>query len=373
MPSAHGDLERNSGGQQADDDEHRVPCEEVPGTMPGVGRRFGHRNRCRVHHHEPDGEQQQGAPRQRSVIGRHRARVARCRAKAAEKAPGCRQLPGRAGRLLRLQPPCAQGFGLAADPVRLEPVPQARRGSGSERLTHARQLLQPQLHEFRKALAALDVAVELVEARAGRRQQHGVAGLGQRHRPLDRGGERCLRFPRARVCHRARARSAERPGRSAGPRGSRQSTDDLSGRKSCPLPSPPAISTAGRSMPSSAACVATMVVAFESSMKATRPASAIFCIRCGKPWNALSASSTLRVTRVSVDTSASAASAFSALWRPTSESADVGTRSPPPCASHVVPSKRTRPHSPSAAERRRRSIRSCGRRCASRTTAHRRG
>ncbi len=56
-----------------------------------------------------------------------------------------------------------------------------------------------------------------------------------------------------------------------------------------------------------------------------------------------------RLMRAIVATSASAASAFNALWRPTSDSDDVGTSKPPPCASQVVPSKRTSPHSPSAA------------------------
>ncbi len=116
---------------------------------------------------------------------------------------------------------------------------------------------------------------------------------------------------------RARCAGASRPISST----ARQcaSTAARSGAKSCPLPSPPAISTTGRPRPSSATCVAATVVPFESSMNSTPPASAIRCIRCGRP----SKRGERRQRRArsifaTAEASASAASAFSALCRPTS-------------------------------------------------------
>ena len=222
-----------------------------------------------------------------------------------------------------------------------------------------RGLRQPRPHQRAEPLAALDIArnwSRLAHAGDSSTASPGCASAIAR---VDGGVERADRSPRrARVPASARAISgASRPISSTARQSA--STADLSGRKSWPLPSPPAISTAGRSMPSSAACVAPTVVAFESSMNSTPPASATRSIRCGRPRNARSASSTLRSMRATVDTSASAASAFSALWRPTSASDAVGTSSSPPCASHVRADRTRRgPIRPPPRARWRRTIRS---------------
>src|SRR5258707_460873 len=61
------------------------------------------------------------------------------------------------------------------------------------------------------------------------------------------------------------------------------STAALSGAKSCPFPSPPAISTTARSMPSRAASVAATVVPLESLTNNTPPMLAARSMRWGTP------------------------------------------------------------------------------------------
>ena len=125
-------------------------------------------------------------------------------------------------------------------------------------------------------------------------------------------------------------------------------TSALSAAKSWPLPSPPAISTAGRPRPSSAACVAATVVPFESLTNRTPPISATRSIRCGRPRNAASAAMTLPSIFATVDVRASAASALSALCRPTSARSLAASSSAPPRASQDAALRCTRPQSSSA-------------------------
>ena len=123
------------------------------------------------------------------------------------------------------------------------------------------------------------------------------------------------------------------------------STLAFSGAKSWPLPSPPAISTTGRSMPSRAAWVAATVVPLESLTNKTLPISATRSMRCGKPRKAQSAASTLASILATVEVSASAASAFSALCRPTNARSLAETSSAPPRASQDTACRSTSPQS----------------------------
>ena len=114
-------------------------------------------------------------------------------------------------------------------------------------------------------VAALRVVAEHVEARAGRRQQHRVAGL--------RGGRRRGRPPPAASrcatgAHTPRkaALEARRIARRSAPRGAPcRGTRRRAALKSWPLPSPPAIMTSGPAMPATAASVAPTLVPLESS------------------------------------------------------------------------------------------------------------
>ena len=107
VPRAHRHLKRDRRGRQADRDEHRVPREEIPGAITGVVRRFGHRDRRRIHHHQTD----------------RRAAAARSTTAMRRRAPSC----GRRANCCewREQPlACGQGFGLARYRVRRKPDPQ---------------------------------------------------------------------------------------------------------------------------------------------------------------------------------------------------------------------------------------------------------
>ena len=171
----------------------------------------------------------------------------------------------------------------------LRPAPTGAAGSASRPSLGMRGLPCMCGNGGLEALAALDVIAEHVEARARRRQQHGIAGLA---RAIAR-----ATAPRARArlhdrrCAGSAARSPAHRGRAAPPRGNAPRPPAFSGAKSCPLPSPPAMSTTGRPMPSSAASVAATVVPLESLTNSTSAMSATRSIRCGKPWNAASAAS----------------------------------------------------------------------------------
>ena len=124
---------------EADRDECRVPHQEIPRAIAGVRGRFGHRDRRRIDHHQAEREQQQRGPGERRVVGEHRARARACRATTSGSLPAA--------------------------------TPWCRRS-----LTHARALLLAcALDQRGESLAALDVVAELVEARARRREQHGIA------------------------------------------------------------------------------------------------------------------------------------------------------------------------------------------------------
>ena len=132
-----------------------------------------------------------------------------------------------------------------------------------------RHLLRMRGNGGLETIAALDVVAEHVEARARGRQQ----ARRRRHVPARSRVPRQPPVP-ARIPPPARTPAsaaaiagASRPSSTT----ARQcaSTPDRSGEKSCPLPSPPAINAAGRSIPSSAASVAATVVAFESFTKST--------------------------------------------------------------------------------------------------------
>ena len=94
----------------------------------------------------------------------------------------------------------------------------------------------------------------------------------------------------------------------------------------------------GRPRPASAARVAATVVPFESSTNSTPPASAIFCIRCGRPSKRASAASTRRSI---FDDSRRERERGERVQRvvPADERADPtsGASSAPPRASHVSP------------------------------------
>ena len=208
-----------------------------------------------------------------------------------------------------------------------------------------RHLLRMRGNGGLETIAALDVVAEHVEARARGRQQHGVAGARLRDRARHGSFQSRREFDRRLHAGQRRCDRRARRGPAARPRGSARRRRIRSGEKSCPLPSPPAIKAAGRSMPSSAASVAATVVAFESFTKSTPPISATRSMRCGRPRNAASAASTLPSIVATVDVSASAASAFSALWRPTSASSLVRNSSVVPRASQSAPSCATSPQS----------------------------
>ena len=70
-----GDIRRQDSRRHED----RVAREEVPRTIARVGHGFGGRDRCRIHHHQADGQQQQRGPRERRVEGQHRTAFTRCR------------------------------------------------------------------------------------------------------------------------------------------------------------------------------------------------------------------------------------------------------------------------------------------------------
>ena len=128
-------------------------------------------------------------------------------------------------------------------------------------------------HRGLEAFAAIDVIAKHVEARAGGRQQ-------DRRRPAARARSRGRRRLRASGANSTAGVAPESAAASAGAsRPSRTtarqcaSTAGFSGAKSCPLPSPPAMSTTGRPMPSSAARVAATVVPFESLTNSTSATS----------------------------------------------------------------------------------------------------
>ena len=79
LPDLDRHLEREERRGEADREEHRVAREEIPRAIAGMRRRLRHRDRRRIHHHEPEREQQQRAPCERDVEREHRARLARQR------------------------------------------------------------------------------------------------------------------------------------------------------------------------------------------------------------------------------------------------------------------------------------------------------
>ena len=113
-------------------------------------------------------------------------------------------------------------------------------------------------------LGAVLVVAEHVEARARRRQQHRVALA----RLLERQPHRVVHVParssrHAAAFHRLRDLLAIASDQHHGARTGRHGR--LSGEKSWPLPSPPAISTHAAAIPVSAATVAPTLVPLESS------------------------------------------------------------------------------------------------------------
>ena len=121
----------------------RVPHQEIPRAVAGVRRRLGHRDRRRIHHHQAEREQQQRRPRERRVVGA---------ASRARRAPPRRR---------RTASAACRSDAVSVRRLRMRAAPSAR------------------VHERGEALAALDVVAEQVEARARRRQQHGVARLAR--------------------------------------------------------------------------------------------------------------------------------------------------------------------------------------------------
>ena len=74
------------------------------GAVAGVRRRLGHRDRRRIHHHQADREQQQRRPRERHVVGGHRARM-RAAAPRAPQRSGRSRRDAVAATRLRMTPP----------------------------------------------------------------------------------------------------------------------------------------------------------------------------------------------------------------------------------------------------------------------------
>ena len=188
-------------------------------------------------------------------------------------------------------------------------------------LTHRRPPRARALHELGEARRRARRSRGTVEARAGRRQQHGVAGLRERDRARDRRLERAAASRRAHAVP-ASARAicgASRPISSTARQ--RASTARRSGAKSWPLPSPPAISTTGRAEALErgqrrADVRALRVVDVQHAAARRRSAPSGAAGRGTRRARRAPA----RPIFATDDASASAASAFSALWRPTSGS-----------------------------------------------------
>ncbi len=200
-----------------------------------------------------------------------------------------------------------------------------RRGRGDVP-THARSPVRVRAHARREALAALDVVGELVEARAGRRQHDGVAGLRRASSPR---ATAASSVPGVSTGTAAPSSAARDPRRVAADQqhGAAVRVDRRrSGAKSWPLPSPPAISTTGRPRPSSAD-------ARRRDGRALRVVDEQDAGRLGDPLHpvrqALEARQRARAPAARSSrpptSSASAASALSALWRPTSARSARGT------------------------------------------------
>ncbi len=77
LPDPDRHLEREECCEEPDRQERRVPREEIPRAISGVGGRLGGCDRRRIHHHQAERDQQQRRPRERHVEGQHRARLAR--------------------------------------------------------------------------------------------------------------------------------------------------------------------------------------------------------------------------------------------------------------------------------------------------------
>ena len=152
----------------------------------------------------------------------------------------------------------AEGDAVPGEGHALARANSVRHGRG----VHARA--SERAHRGGEHLAPMVVVAKHVEARAGRRQEHGVArGARRPPRPPPR------RAWSARVRWgtppRARPRWPARPCRSSTACRTLLRKAAASGAKSWPLPSPPAISTSGPGMPDTAARVAPTLVPLESS------------------------------------------------------------------------------------------------------------
>ena len=233
LPCLHRDLERDERGSEAGRDEDRR-------AAAGSTTR---ESRCTT-----TPRPSRSTPNRPSRAPPRAAAASPMRAKRRRRASsaGCaaaRRAPRR---------PCGapDGRSIAVDVIalRMRALRRHARGRGSRSARRARRSWRTGRGSRTRATAAP-------------RRRACASGDGARDGRI----ERPAAFDGARAFRPARARAPARRGRSAAPRGSAHRRRRVSAAKSWPLPSPPAISTTGRSMPSSAACVAATVVPFESS------------------------------------------------------------------------------------------------------------
>ena len=127
-------------------------------------------------------------------------------------------------------------------------------------------------------------------------------------------------------CSAARINGASRPIRTTAR--AERATGAASGEKSCPLPSPPRITTRRRSAPrpDSAATVAPTLVPLLSSKYSTPATTPMGSTRCGSPRYSRKPYSMGDKAQPASQASARAARALMALWRPRMRNASAGSR-----------------------------------------------
>ena len=204
-------------------DEQHMPRQEVPCAITGVRRGLGHRDRRRVHHDHADREQQERRPRERRVVGEHRARLARQRASD----PKTFSMPnGRSAAVVGV----VLGMGILAERVArtsARSARRARRNRGTDRGSRKPATAGRRRRVCASAIGARDRGVERrrrarrapcvpasarsIDRRVAADQQHGAAmrvdGGSQRREVLPLAVAARDQHDRARRCRRARPAS----------------------------------------------------------------------------------------------------------------------------------------------------------------------
>ncbi len=288
LPDRHRHLDDDQRGHEGDREREQVAGQEVGRRVAREARVVGQRHGGAVDHHQAEREQRDDDGDERAVEAEqarrlaaldadplaHRDRLGRPRgrraaavlARAAVRRRREQTRPSQAGR---------------RDPSAGCSCARSRRCSSRR--------VGDRAHGGDEHLGAMPVVAEHVEARAGRAEQHRVAGPCRAGKGgADRASsesKRCKGTPAVGDDGLDR-RGASRPIVSAARACRRSGT--TSGAKSWPLPSPPRMTTSlagARSAPrpSSAATVAPTLVPLLSSKASTPSTLATYSTRCGSP------------------------------------------------------------------------------------------